>query len=114
MSQLFQDIADCRNLLIALGAKVIHAHSEGEGTCALLNRFGIVHGVMAEDSDVMAFGGVRLIRGVGCIGTREDSMMEYDIPKILNALDLTPEQVKPVFTCSNSHSVCRSCYFMWM
>lgn len=54
---------------------------------------------MAEDADVIAFGGVRLIRGMGGYGKSEDGtrrrdekMMEYHIPSILNKRGLTPKQ----------------------
>mgnify|MGYP003331377310 CR=1 FL=1 len=33
-----------------------HADSEAEGTCSLMNRKGMVDGVLTEDTDVIAYG----------------------------------------------------------
>lgn len=87
-----QHINEVKTLLKLLGATVIQAHSEGEATCAVLNRLGMADAVMAEDSDVIAFGGVKLIRGVGGSSNREAKMKEYDIPSILDAFELNSDQ----------------------
>lgn len=60
-----EQIKDAKDLLRFMGQIVIEAHSEGEGTCSVMNRLGQVYAVVAEDADVIAFGGVRLIRGLG-------------------------------------------------
>lgn len=86
-----EDIDDIKELLRLMGAKVIQAHSEGEAVCAVLNRLGKVDAVISEDSDVFAYGGSKLITGVGAKSNRETDMMEYDIPAIMEKMELTPE-----------------------
>jgi 5'-3' exonuclease len=46
------------------GHRVIHSVDEGEALCSLLDRLNYVTGVLSEDSDVLAFGGRKLIRNV--------------------------------------------------
>lgn len=94
-----EQIQDAKELLRKIGQIVIEAHSEGEGTCAVMNRLGQVYAVIAEDADVIAFGGVRLIRGMGGYGKSEDgvsrrdqNMIEYSIPGILQGWKLTPKE----------------------
>jgi flap endonuclease-1 len=91
-----QHIDEVKQLLKLLGATVIQAHSEGEATCAVLNRLGDVDAVIAEDADVFPFGGITLITGVGGSKNREDKMTEYNIPKILETLEITTEELVEV------------------
>ena len=50
----------CRSastVLYHLGVPVLQASHEGEGLCAILNREGLVDGVLSNDADCLLFGG---------------------------------------------------------
>jgi 5'-3' exonuclease len=99
-------IEETMELLRILGAKVVKASSEGEADCATLNRLGFVDAVIAEDSDVIAFGGISLVRGVSTNNQGKTGMTLWNIPAILEKLDLTPESFVEASILCGSDYVC--------
>lgn len=45
-----------KSMFDLMNVSYYHADSEAEGTCSLMNRKGLVDGVLTEDTDVMAYG----------------------------------------------------------
>lgn len=45
-----------KKLFVLMNVDFYYADSEAEGTCSLMNRKGLVDGVLTEDTDVMAYG----------------------------------------------------------
>ncbi|XP_029448094.1 flap endonuclease 1-like isoform X2 [Rhinatrema bivittatum] len=81
---------DCETLLSFLGVPCIQAPSEGEATCAALVASGQVWGTATEDMDALPFGSTRLIRNLKA--DKNCQVDEYDLPLILEKLQLTHEQ----------------------
>lgn len=108
-----EDIENVKTLLSLLGATIIIGKNEAEATCSVLNRLGHVYGVVSEDSDVFAFGALRLISGLSGISStlnnnnqiinmndinkvnnyniikRDDNLKEYDIQNFLKLTNVS-------------------------
>lgn len=92
-------VRDIRLLLHAMGQIVIEAPSEGEAFCAVLNRLGYVDAGVGDDGDYFAFGGKKLIRGLGGLGNdsngakkRDANLVVYDLDTMLNHWGISHDQ----------------------
>lgn len=75
---------DCQILLSALGVPFIVASGEADATLAALCAEEKIHAVVADDSDMLAYGASRV--------WRRKLSCEYSLSDILTALNLTYEQ----------------------
>ncbi|CAK7340406.1 unnamed protein product [Dovyalis caffra] len=108
---------DCKRLLKLMGVPVIEAPSEAEAQCAALCKSGKasilllhdnlsgffsmfitscmafgVYAVASEDMDSLTFGAPRFIRHLMDPSSRKIPVMEFEIPKILEELNLSMDQ----------------------
>lgn len=93
-------IAECKELLSAMGIAVYQAAGEGEMQCAELVKRGEAYAVASQDYDAIAVGGLRLIQNLTLAKTRKTpsgfvyispEMLEYE--KVLNTLDIDGDQL---------------------
>ncbi len=68
-----------------------YADSEAEGTCSLMNRKGIVDGVLTEDTDVIAYGAPVMYHN---LSYRSGTIQKLEVYKILDMLNITFEQLR--------------------
>lgn len=83
---------DCKKLLRLMGVPVIEAPSEAEAQCAALCKSGKVYAVASEDMDSLTFGASKFLRHLMDPSSRKIPVMEFDITKILEELNLTMDQ----------------------
>jgi len=80
---------ECQYLLKLLGVPFVQAPSEAEAQCAHLSKLGYVYGVATSDSDLLAFGGKLLIRGMDSSGK---TLTEINLEILLEQLEISYEQ----------------------
>ncbi|KAM5560852.1 flap endonuclease 1 [Rosa sericea] len=83
---------DCRRLLRLMGVPVIEAPSEAEAQCAVLCKAGKVYAVASEDMDSLTFGAPKFLRHLMDPSSRKIPVMEFDVAKVLEELNLTMDQ----------------------
>ncbi|TYK10325.1 flap endonuclease 1 isoform X2 [Cucumis melo var. makuwa] len=83
---------DCKRLLRLMGVPVIEAPSEAEAQCAALCKLGKVYAVASEDMDSLTFGSPRFLRHLMDPSSRKIPVMEFEVAKILEELNLTMDQ----------------------
>ncbi|GMY22188.1 flap endonuclease 1 [Fagus crenata] len=83
---------DCQRLLRLMGVPVIEAPSEAEAQCAALCKAGQVYAVASEDMDSLTFGAPRFLRHLMDPSSRKIPVMEFEVAKILEELNLTMDQ----------------------
>ncbi|XP_038717789.1 flap endonuclease 1 [Tripterygium wilfordii] len=83
---------DCKRLLKLMGVPVIEAPSEAEAQCAALCKLGKVYAVASEDMDSLTFGAPRFLRHLMDPSSRKVPVMEFEVAKILEELNLTMDQ----------------------
>lgn len=83
---------DCKRLLRLMGVPVIEAPSEAEAECASLCKSGKVYAVASEDMDSLTFGAPRFLRHLMDPSSKKIPVMEFDIAKVLEELELTMDQ----------------------
>ncbi|KAK9084466.1 hypothetical protein Scep_030937 [Stephania cephalantha] len=83
---------DCKKLLRLMGVPVIEAPSEAEAECAALCKSGVVYAVASEDMDSLTFGAPRFLRHLMDPSSRKVPVMEFEVAKILEELNLTMDQ----------------------
>ncbi|KAI5056301.1 hypothetical protein GOP47_0028119 [Adiantum capillus-veneris] len=83
---------DCRKLLRLMGVPVIEAPGEAEAECAALCKSGKVYAVASEDMDSLTFGAPKFLRHLMEPTSRKLPVVEFDVSKVLQGLDLTMEQ----------------------
>lgn len=83
---------DCKKLLRLMGVPVIEAPSEAEAQCAALNKSGKVYAVASEDMDSLTFGAPKFLRHLMDPSSKKVLVMEFEIHKILEELNLTMDQ----------------------
>lgn len=82
-----EQILECKEVLELMGIPIIEAPEEADPQCAYLVKNNIAEAVISEDMDLLTFGCDKLIRGV-----TQKNMKLYDLPKILEELELNKEQ----------------------
>ncbi|KAK2966200.1 hypothetical protein RJ640_008766 [Escallonia rubra] len=83
---------DCKKLLRLMGVPVIEAPSEAEAQCAALCKSGQVYAVASEDMDSLTFGAPIFLRHLMDPSSRKVPVMEFEVSKVLEELNLTMEQ----------------------
>lgn len=83
---------DCKKLLKLMGVPVIEAPSEAEAQCAALCKSDKVYAVASEDMDSLTFGAPRFLRHLMDPSSRKIPVMEFDVSKVLEELNLTMDQ----------------------
>ncbi|GLT45402.1 hypothetical protein SLA2020_192350 [Shorea laevis] len=83
---------DCKRLLRLMGVPVIDAPSEAEAQCAALCKLGKVYAVASEDMDSLTFGAPRFLRHLMDPSSRKVPVMEFEVEKVLEELNLTMDQ----------------------
>ncbi|XP_028791430.1 flap endonuclease 1 isoform X2 [Neltuma alba] len=82
----------CKRLLSLMGVPVIEAPSEAEAQCAALCKSGKVYAVASEDMDSLTFGAPRFLRHLMVPSSKKVPVMEFEVAKILEELNLTMDQ----------------------
>jgi len=83
---------ECKELLRFMGVPVIEAPSEAEAECSDLCRRGLVYAVATEDMDALTFGASRLARNLMAPPSAKLDVMEFELEKVLQELQLTQEE----------------------
>ncbi|XP_021282163.1 flap endonuclease 1 isoform X1 [Herrania umbratica] len=83
---------DCKRLLRLMGVPVIEAPSEAEAQCAALCKSRKVYAVASEDMDSLTFGAPRFLRHLMDPSSRKVPVMEFEVSKVLEELNLTMDQ----------------------
>lgn len=83
---------DCKKLLRLMGVPVVEAPSEAEAQCAALCKAGKVYAAASEDMDSLTFGAPKFLRHLMDPASRKIPVMEFDIAKILEELNLSMDQ----------------------
>lgn len=87
-----QHTEGCKRLLSLMGVPVIQAPSEAEAQCAALCKSGKVYAVASEDMDSLTFGASRFLRHLMGPSSKKVPVMEFEVAKILEELNLTMDQ----------------------
>lgn len=102
-SQIEEEIKKMENSLVFIGEKeyeltkelfktcgidYLYAEGEAESACSVLNQTNQVFGIITDDTDVLAYGGTRLIYK---IDLENKTCIEVDHADILNAISFTRE-----------------------
>ncbi|KAL1402354.1 hypothetical protein pipiens_006130 [Culex pipiens pipiens] len=85
-------LKQCEELLSSMGLVCVQAPGEAEALCAHLNRENLVHGIISQDSDCFAYGGVRVYRNF-CASQNGGSVDIYDLENIRRVMDLGQEKI---------------------
>ncbi|KAI9157505.1 hypothetical protein LWI28_023610 [Acer negundo] len=83
---------DCKRLLRLMGVPVVEAPSEAEAQCAALCKSGKVYAVASEDMDSLTFGASKFLRHLMDPSSRKIPVMEFEVAKILEELNLSMDQ----------------------
>ncbi|XP_019441243.1 PREDICTED: flap endonuclease 1 isoform X1 [Lupinus angustifolius] len=83
---------DCKRLLRLMGVPVVEAPSEAEAQCAALCKAGKVYAVASEDMDSLTFGAKKFLRHLMDPSSKKVPVMEFEIEKILEGLNMTMDQ----------------------
>ncbi|KAG0518997.1 hypothetical protein BDA96_09G225900 [Sorghum bicolor] len=83
---------DCKRLLRLMGVPVVEAPSEAEAECAALCKNDKVFAVASEDMDSLTFGAPRFLRHLMDPSSKKIPVMEFDVAKVLEELELTMDQ----------------------
>ncbi|KAF8038606.1 hypothetical protein BT93_B1206 [Corymbia citriodora subsp. variegata] len=75
-----------------MGVPVVEAPSEAEAQCAALCKAGKVYAVASEDMDSLTFGAPRFLRHLMDPSARKVPVMEFEIYKILEEMNLDMDQ----------------------
>jgi flap endonuclease-1 len=79
---------DLEQLFAVAGIPYFTANGEADALCVKLYKEGLVDGILSEDLDMLAYGGL-LITG---IKDKRKNPLRYDIVKILKILNMTQEE----------------------
>ncbi|RLN29021.1 flap endonuclease 1a [Panicum miliaceum] len=83
---------DCKRLLRLMGVPVVEAPCEAEAECAALCINDKVYAVASEDMDSLTFGAPRFLRHLMDPSSKKIPVMEFDVAKVLEELELTMDQ----------------------
>ncbi|XP_056165149.1 flap endonuclease 1-like [Syzygium oleosum] len=75
-----------------MGVPVVEAPSEAEAQCAALCKAGKVYAVASEDMDTLTFGAPRFLRHLMDPSSRKVPVIELEISKILEEMNLDMDQ----------------------
>lgn len=85
-------LKQCEELIRSMGLHCVQGPGEAEAFCAHLNAFGLVDGVVSQDSDCFAYGARRVFRNFslsmqGTAGSIGGSIDIYDLDLIQKSMD---------------------------
>lgn len=83
---------DCKRLLRLMGVPTIEAPCEAEAQCAALCKSDKVYAVASEDMDSLTFGAPRFLRHLMDPSSKKIPVMEFEVSKVLEELELTMDQ----------------------
>ncbi|KAG2626105.1 flap endonuclease 1 [Panicum virgatum] len=83
---------DCKRLLRLMGVPVVEAPCEAEAECAALCINDKVYAIASEDMDSLTFGAPRFLRHLMDPSSKKIPVMEFDVAKVLEELELTMDQ----------------------
>ena len=86
-----EDFELLKKLFDIMKVSYYYADSEAEGTCALMNRKGLVDGVLTEDTDVIAYGAPVMYHN---FSFRTGTVQKLELCKIIKELDVSFEQLR--------------------
>ena len=78
--------------LEAVGVRCVQADGEAEKMCVEMCVGGLVDAVASDDTDVLALGAPRVIRGLFACGDSDGEVDDVDTQAIVTSLELTREQ----------------------
>lgn len=84
--------SQCRELLDALGLPCVQSAGEAEGTCAFLDKNGMVDGCITQDGDAFLYGAKTVYRKL-CMEDKDPHVLSYKISDIENKLGLDREKL---------------------
>ena len=73
---------NCHDMLKLMGVPVVRAKAEGEALCALLNRRGVVDGVISNDGDCLLFGAKVVYTKFSIDNLENNRVMRYDADQL--------------------------------
>lgn len=76
-SRFHKACQDCELLLSLLGVAVLKANGEGEALCALLNKKGLVDGIITNDGDVFLYGGIQVYTHFSISNLEKGQVIRY-------------------------------------
>uniref|UniRef100_A0A0E0L549 Flap endonuclease 1 n=1 Tax=Oryza punctata TaxID=4537 RepID=A0A0E0L549_ORYPU len=83
---------ECKRLLRLMGVPVVEAPCEAEAECAALCINDKVYAVASEDMDSLTFGAPRFLRHLMDPSSKKIPVMEFEVTKVLEELELTMDQ----------------------
>nr|AAV59413.1 putative flap endonuclease 1 [Oryza sativa Japonica Group] len=83
---------ECKRLLRLMGVPVVEAPCEAEAECAALCINDMVYAVASEDMDSLTFGAPRFLRHLMDPSSKKIPVMEFEVAKVLEELELTMDQ----------------------
>jgi len=86
----WKQMEQCKEVLRAMGIKVIDAPEESDSQCAYLTKELFAYGVGSEDMDILTFGAKKLLRNIS--SSKKNEIIEYDLSKILEELKYTQQE----------------------
>ena len=84
-----KDFLLAKELFSIMSIPYYQATTEAEATAAYLCKEGIVHGVVSEDTDVLAYASPKFMTKINIVS---ETCMEIDYNRILLDLEMTPSQ----------------------
>ena len=79
---------DAKCVVELLGLPYILSPGEAEAQCAYVSKLNEVYGVVSEDSDCLAFGTKRLVKGLTASESPKKKLVEIDLEVILKELKI--------------------------
>ena len=92
-SRFRSTLKECTDLLDILGVPWIQSPGEAEAACAMLNKLGIVDGVITEDGDAFLYGAKRVYKNFGCDAKKDLLIDVYEDAYIYDTLALNQEKL---------------------
>eukprot|EP01133_Synstelium_polycarpum_P019474 gene19474-23325_t len=83
---------ECMKLLTLMGVPIVQAPCEAEAQCAELCKAGKAWATGSEDMDSLTLGATILLRRLSFAEARKLPIMEFELSKVLEGLELTHEQ----------------------
>jgi 5'-3' exonuclease len=80
-----------KKLFELMNVDFYYADSEAEGTCSLMNRKGLVDGVLTEDTDVMAYGTPVMYHN---LSFKNNTVQKLVLQDVLTGLSVTFDQLR--------------------
>ena len=94
-----QDLQDVKDLFDAYGMTYVIADGEADELCVKLVKKKMVYGCLSEDMDMFVYGCDRVYRYLSLLN---NTLIVYDMKKILEILDLTQTQFREICVLSGT------------